>query len=112
MIELVARFAGIEAVVLVACGLFLIFLDVNAPSDPSSLRRRLTEIWRSIAGRPAGEIPGFAISGAMRAVDRFVVYWFEQSERNAVTAGTFTSCWTSRTSARQSSCARPVRGSS
>lgn len=90
MIELVARFAGIEAIVLVACGLFLIFLDINAPPDPSSLRRRLTAIWRSIAARPAGAIPGFAISGTMRAVDRFVVYWFEQSERNAVTAGTFT----------------------
>jgi hypothetical protein len=89
-IELVSRVFRIEAVVLTACGLFLIFLDINTPSDPSGLRRRLTAIWRAIGATPAREVPGFALAGTMRAVDRFVVYWFEQSARNVVTAGTFT----------------------
>ncbi|MCD6073218.1 MAG: hypothetical protein K0Q70_101 [Rhodospirillales bacterium] len=89
-IELVSRVFRIEAVVLTACGLFLIFLDINSPSDPSGLRRRLTAIWRAVAATPVREVPGFAVAGAMRAVDRFIIYWFEQSERNVVTAGTFT----------------------
>ena len=90
LIDLAARISRIAAVALTACGLVLIFLDVNAPSESSDLRRRLTAIWRAIAELPAREIPGFAMAGAMRTVDRFVVYWFEQSERNVVTAGTFT----------------------
>jgi hypothetical protein len=88
--ELVSGAFRMAAVVLAACGLVLVFLDINAPSDPSALRRRLTAIWRAIAALSARDVPGFAVAGAMRAVDRFVVYWFEQSERNVVTAGTFT----------------------
>ena len=89
-IELVARVSRIAAVVLTACGLFLIFLDSTAPSDSSGLRRRLAGLWRAIAATSSRDVPGLTISAVMRAVDRFVVYWFEQSERNVVTAGTFT----------------------
>ena len=89
-IELVARVSRIAAVVLAACGLFLIFLDSTAPSDPSGLRRRLAGLWRAIAATAPRDVPGLTLAAVMRAVDGFIVYWFEQSERNVVTAGTFT----------------------
>jgi len=90
VIELFARFSRIAAVALTACGLFMIFLDITAPSDPSRLRRRLGGLLGTIAVTPPRLMPGLVLLAAMRAVDRFVVYWFEQSERNAVTAGAFT----------------------
>lgn len=89
-IELVVRAARIEAVVLTAFGLFLVFLDMNAPSEPSGLRRRLSALLRAMAQLPMADIPSFAVSHSLRAVDRFVVYWYEQSERNVVTSGLFT----------------------
>lgn len=89
-IEIVARVSRIAAVVLTACGLFLIFLDSTAPSDPSGLRRRLAGLWRAVAATSPYDAPGQTVAAVMRAVDRFIVYWFEQSERNVVTAGTFT----------------------
>ena len=89
-IELLARFARILAVALTACGLFLIFLDIGPKPETSRLRRRLATLWRALSGLPISAVPGFVVSAAADAVDRFVVYWYEQSARNVATAGTFT----------------------
>ena len=88
--DLFVRFARIAAVALTACGLFLIFLDAGTPSEPSRLRRRLTELWRNLAEVSFVTVPDFAVGAVMRAVNRFVVYWYEQSPRNVATAGSYT----------------------
>ena len=88
--EILVRFARIDAVVLAAFGLFLIFLDINVPTDPSALRRQLAAMWLALWRESPAKIPGLVLSATMRQLDRFVVYWFEQSERNVATAGIFT----------------------
>lgn len=88
--ELAARLARIAAIALAACGLFLIFLDIGSRPEPSSLRRRLANMWKVLDATTISDVPAFAVSAAMRSFDRFVVYWFEQSERNVATAGAFT----------------------
>ncbi len=88
--ELAARLARIAAIALAACGLFLIFLDVGRTTEPGNLRRRAANMWRALEATSVSDVPVLAISAAMRSFDRFVVYWFEQSERNVATAGAFT----------------------
>ena len=88
--DLVARLARLVAFALAACGLFLIFLDVGRTTEPSRLRRRAANMWKTLGATPIAEAPVLAVSAAMRSFDRFVVYWFEQSERNVATAGAFT----------------------
>ena len=88
--ELVGRLARIVAIALAACGLFLIFLDIGGRPEPSSLRLRLANMWKILDATPISDVPVLAVSAAMRSFDRFVVYWFEQSERNVATAGAFT----------------------
>jgi hypothetical protein len=84
--ELLVRLVRIAGVALAACGLFLIFLDVGHGPDSSSLRRRLSSMWRQLGAIPFVDVPGFAVGAAVRGIDRFV----EQSERNVATAGAFT----------------------
>jgi hypothetical protein len=83
--------SAVAAIVLAACGLFLIFLDINpAVDEAGSVRRRLAAIWRALAAMPAAAAPRAAIGAAVGAVDQFVVYWFEQSAKNVATSGAFT----------------------
>lgn len=88
--DLVARLARLAAFALAACGLFLIFLDVGRTTEPSRLRRSAANMWKTLGATPIAEAPVLAVSAALRSFDRFVVYWFEQSERNVATAGAFT----------------------
>ena len=82
---------GAAAVVLAACGLFLIFLDINRGDDePGKMRRRLARTWLALAGRPLADAPALAVRAMVAAADRFVAYWFEQSERNVAASGAFT----------------------
>ena len=82
---------GVAAVVLAACGLFLIFLDINSGlEEPGPLRRRLGQAWLCLVKARLLEAPALAVRAAIGAVDRFVVYWFEQSEKNVASGGAFT----------------------
>jgi hypothetical protein len=88
---MIADALGVAAVVLAACGLFLVFLDITpVQAEPSPIRLRLGAMWGALATIGLMEVPRTAVAGAVRATDRFIYYWFEQSERNVATSGGFT----------------------
>lgn len=89
--SIVADGFGVAAVALAACGLFLVFLDINpALAEPSPMRLRLGRAFRGIASMRFADAPRAAVETIVRAGDRFIFYWFEQSERNVATSGAFT----------------------
>lgn len=86
----VAGALGFAAIVLAACGLFLVFVDIDpGMGEPSPVRRRLSQAWLSLAEAQTLKAPMAAISATVRAADQFVFHWFEQSERNVITSGAF-----------------------
>jgi hypothetical protein len=88
--DFVASLAGVAAILLAACGLFLAFLDVSRASEPGPLRQRMSGLARHILHLPTKELGRATLRSTSLILQRFVYSWFEQSEGNVVVTGAFT----------------------
>lgn len=88
--EFVASLAGVAAILLAACGLFLAFLDVNRASEPGPLRQRMSGLARHTLHLRTRELGRETLRATSRILQRFIYVGFEQSEGNVVVTGAFT----------------------
>jgi hypothetical protein len=88
--EFLVGLAWVAAVLLAGGGLFLGYLDIERPGRPGDLRVALTVLARRMMTLSITGLGRETLVSVGRSVDRFVYYWFEQSERNLAVSAAFT----------------------
>ncbi|NQV56615.1 MAG: hypothetical protein HQ503_12215, partial [Rhodospirillales bacterium] len=87
--EFLSGMLSVVAVVLLAAGLFLIFLDLGPPAPADGLRGRLSRAWVQIGGLGWAKLPPVLIKQLIGGVEGYVSIWFTQSEQNTASGGVF-----------------------
>ncbi|MEE2760970.1 MAG: hypothetical protein VYE18_05950 [Pseudomonadota bacterium] len=90
-IEFVAGLFSVAAVIFAAVGLFLVFLDLGAPSDAagSGIRRSLSRGWERLGETGWRRMPALAAGRIERCIDSFIDHWFGQAEDNVLASSVF-----------------------